>query len=66
MTTFTDGFGGDVFTAIDTYTQQGDPDSVFGAVEYFQLLVSDCRNFLQFNLASIPDDATIRQFHDTL
>ena len=56
MATFTDGFGGDVQTYIDTYVDYDNSGSNFGTIVRFQLYVSgDTKHLplLKFNISSL-------------
>jgi len=57
-TTFTDGYGGDVFTAKDMQMSSGWPTNNGGGHANFQFSTTQ-RSLLEFDLSSIPTTATI-------
>jgi len=62
MTTFTDGYGGDVSTYIDTYIERGAADTNYATTVYLQISSEATPTnvtLLKFDVSGIPDGATI-------
>jgi hypothetical protein len=56
--TFTDGYGGDVNSAYDTYLDYTDPDTIKGALTYITSETDNARALLRFDLSSIAAEST--------
>lgn len=56
--TFTDGYGGDVFTGKDTLLASFNTDKAWGTATILDISAADRPGLIQFDCSSIPDTAT--------